>query len=57
MINWEEFEANREHVRYKRCRVEDGWMVWSDFGPGKPGKMTFFEDADHAWQGDLIDLA
>lgn len=57
MIEWEEFDGNRSHVRFKRCRVVDGWMVWSDYGPGKPGKMTFFEDPSHAWEGDLIDLA
>lgn len=57
MIQWEVFQKSSQHAQFKRCRVADGWMVWSDYGPGQPGKMTFFEDSGHDWDGDLVDLA
>ncbi len=57
MLSWKEHKSNIDHGTFRRAKVIDGWMVWSDYGAGRPGKMTFYSDPDHEWEGDLIDLA
>lgn len=56
MLRWEEHKGNDRHATFRRAKVIDGWMVWSDYGPGRPGKMTFYRDPEFEWSGDLIDL-
>lgn len=56
MIRWQEFNRSTRSDRYKRAKVQGGWMVWSGYGPGRPGTMTFYNDPDHNWSGELFDL-
>ena len=55
MIRWQEIHGTGRK-RHKRAKVQDGWMVWSGYGPGRPGKMTFYHDPGHQWSGELVDL-
>ncbi|MFT6396792.1 MAG: hypothetical protein ACJAYU_001535 [Bradymonadia bacterium] len=54
MIRWQELRTNRRP--FKRTKVTDGWMVWTGYGPSHPGKMTFYHDPSHCWQGDMAEL-
>jgi hypothetical protein len=54
MKNWEEIEA--DGVRLARSKVNSGWLV-SDLDGAAAGRVTFFEDPEHSWDGAFIDLA
>lgn len=53
MTNWEEIEA--DGVRLARSKVVTGWLVSDLEGPAS-GRVTYFEDPDHAWDGSFVEL-
>lgn len=54
MQNWEEIE--NDGVRLARSRVNEGWLV-SDLDGPAAGRVTYFEDPSHEWDGSLVVLS
>jgi hypothetical protein len=54
MKNWEEIAA--DGVRLARSKVATGWLVSDIEGPAA-GRVTFFEDPEHSWDGSFHELS
>lgn len=54
MSNWEELEA--DGVRVGRTKVACGWLVTDLEGPDA-GRVTYFEDPEHDWDGSFVSLS
>ncbi len=35
----------------------DGWMVWTNYGPGRAGELKFRKELGDGWDDNLDDLA
>ena len=54
MLQWERFESSAA-VPMRRARVDAGWLVADVAGP-HAGRVTLVRDAEHDWDGTLIEL-
>ena len=51
MLRWQEIEDKGGDTPFKRVKVDGGWMVWANYGPGRPGTISFRVDPSHVWDG------
>lgn len=40
----------------KRARVSTGWLVASPYSGACPGRVTYYHDPEHEWDGELASL-
>lgn len=54
-MNWEVLN-NAPIDGLKRARVSTGWLVASPYHGDAPGRVTYYHDPDHRWDGSLASL-
>jgi hypothetical protein len=54
-MNWQPI-PNAPVQGLQRARVSSGWLVASPYTGPCPGRVTYYHDPDHAWDGTLLDL-
>ena len=55
MICWEEVRVGGQSP-FKRAKVATGWVVLTGYSERDPGRVTFLQDPDHAWDGEVTEL-